>query len=303
MKEKIKCDLIYLSGFLLVIFLISSVHADYTDKIREDILIKNEDLIYQNYDTSVVYADLISNINKSIPGVLSENLSLMSYVIKPGAKFSPDGILYHPEILYIIDGEASVIAGNDSILAKKGDAVYISANVTRLIENPGEKMLRFISCIGNNATITNNNLINSENNRTVTKSEEKSFVVNETDITPNLFVNNTTGENFSFYRLFHPLEEPLKISYDLGTVWIPSGGVIPDHYVDGHSQVVFFLSGSGYVSVACTKNPVQTDDILYVAPGAVMNISADEDLHFMIITFPFYRVEDDHSFADACIDD
>ena len=131
-------------------------------------------------------------------------------------------------------------------------------------------------------------------------SDRKIRVISEKNTTPAIFGNNRIGEEYSFYRLVHPAEGPYPVSYDLGTVHIPVGTIIPDHYVEGSSQLMTILQGKGNISVGCTGYPVESGDTIYVAPGAVMNISVNENLHIMMVTSPYYKPENEHLILDVC---
>ena len=293
---------IFLAIFLIFIFLFCIVHSEYIPPIKEDILLNTDKLNYQDYDSSVSYLDLVSEINKKLTYDLSPNLSIQMFLIKPGGKLSPDAILPVPEVLYLFYGQANITAGEDIIHADKEEAVYIPANVTRMIENTGDDTLSLLSYIDWNETLSQPDSINIKNISNISNEVNIPLVINESEITPLWFGNNSSGDEYAFYRLLHPSERPLALSYDLGSVIIPSGGDIPDHYFEGSSQLLFFLSGTGNVSVSCTKHPVKIDQILFVAPGAVINISATEDMHIMMITSPYYLAKNDYIFPDACID-
>lgn len=283
------------TGFLVLILLLSLCLVTGVRSSEEGIVLYADDRDEIRYDTGVYVSDLNALLSlasgKDIP---DSNLSLQLFRLEQGSKVSPNSILQIPEVLFIFNGTASIYADETLVTGHQGDAVYLPSNVTRMIENEYEEDLQLLSIIDWNYPGTDDSSDKTPDTTVLIESVRT--------VTPFELANENIGDEFLFYRLLHPSERPLMISYDLGFIKGPAGASVPDHYLDGMSQLMVITQGRGNVSVGCIGNEVQDGDIVYIAPGAVMNISAIEDLEFMMITSPFYRPEGDHLIDDACVE-
>ena len=284
-----------LVGSIVLLSLLSLCLVTGAGVTGEGIVLSAHDRTEVRYDTGVYVSDLNALLNlASGKEILDSNLSLQLFLLEQGSKISPDSILSIPEVLFIFNGTASIYADETLVTGHKGDAVYIPPNVTRMIENDSEEDLKLLSIIDWNYIAIDNS--------SALIADESVLIESERTVTPFELANENIGDEFQFYRLLHPSEKPLMISYDLGVIKGPANASVPDHYLDGMYQMMFIQQGRGNVSVGCIGSEVHEEDILYIAPGAVMNISATEDLEFMMITSPFYRPEADHLIDDACVE-
>ncbi|MDD1725018.1 MAG: cupin domain-containing protein, partial [Methanospirillum sp.] len=286
----------------LLLSLITLACTGDTIPYHEASLLTQDNLTWQDYGPDIGFTNIIPLLNEA-PGIqtLSNNLSIALFKLKPGAVLSPEEVLPVPEVIYITQGTARITAGEEEVTTDAEKAVYIPSNVTRIIENPGDITLRYFSCTDWTSARDGGAANTSATDKTLqVPKEEKIHVISEKNITPAIYGNNSIGEEYSFYRLVHPAEGPYPVSYDLGTVHIPVGTIIPDHYVEGSSQLMTILQGKGNISVGCSAYPVESGDMFYVAPGAVMNISVGENLHFMMVTSPYYKPENEHLMMDVC---
>ena len=244
----------------------------------------------EQYDEYITVSDIFSQLSQSGGIEFSPNISLLSYNAKPGAVLSPDSILPVPEVLYITKGTLRITTGEEQLVAEKDDVVYIPANKTRLFENHGDSELTFYSIID----LSFANFLSDNNNLNITEIKSEKTVPSQE------FGNVSNNEFFTFYRLIHPSDGPYEVSYDIGTTRLTKGASIPEHYIDGSYQLFSVLSGSGNISVGCSPQQISEGDIVYVAPGALMNMTATDTLHMMVLTHPFYDAENDHFITGAC---
>ena len=284
-----------LTGSIVLLLLLSLGLVTGAGVTKEGIVLSADDRTEVRYDTGVYVSDLNALLNQaSGKETLDSNTSLQLFRMEKDSKVSPDSILSIPEVLFIFNGTASIYVDETVVTGNQGDAVYIPPNVTRMIENDSKEDLQFLSIIDWNYVAIDDS--------SDSIADEGVLIKSERTVTPFELANENIGDEFQFYRLLHPSEKPLMISYDLGVIKGPAGASVPDHYLDGMSQLMFINQGRGNVSVGCIDSEVRGGDILYIAPGAVMNISATEDLEFMMITSPFYRPLADHLIDDACVE-
>lgn len=292
----------YLLFFILILLvsLVVSSLADDSWENSEGILLSSQAYEPEQYDELITVTDIAALLDRTAGRPLFNGMSLLFYEAKPGAVLSPDAVLPVPEVIYITRGSARVKADDDEIIATADDVVYIPSQKIRMIENAENETLGFFSIIDWSSASEDGNQTES-NTTNMTFGEENPLQIRNEESTPvQVFGNQSTNEVFSFYRLIHPAEESFIVPYDLGTVHIPVNVTIPDHYIDGRFQLMHVLSGSGTISVGCHEYQVQPGDVMYVAPGAVMNVSAPDDIHMMVITNPFYQAAYDHAIPFAC---
>lgn len=282
--------------FVSLLFGFSSADGSWAD--LEGIMLAGEEQGGVPYDEYIDSTDIFALLDRMADTSLSPNMSMHLFDAKPGAILSPDAILPVPEVIYVMEGTANVTTGEEQMLVNAGDAAYIPANKMRKFENAGNETLRFFSIIDWNSAEESENLTDANN--TTGSTRDDILIRSEDTVAPNIFGNTSSNESYTFYRLLHPLEGPYNISYDMGTVLLANGSVIPDHYIEDRYQLISVLSGAGNISVGCVVHPVRQGDMMYVAPGSVPNISATEDMHMLMITNPFYQVQYDRPIPNAC---
>ncbi|QXO94461.1 cupin domain-containing protein [Methanospirillum purgamenti] len=286
------------TAFILSLLTCSVLFADNSWEKSEGIVLTEDNYEWVHHDELLNVTDVFSRLDLMSGMTLSPNTSLTLYNADPGAVLSPDAILPVPEVIYVLEGTINITADDEQILAGPNDAVYIPPMKLRRYENADEGRLRFFSLL---------DWTNQDSNATsIDEDGEEGYhdttvrIRTEETISPHIIGNQTSNETFRFYRLLHPEEDALELSYDLGSVWMSEGSQMPDHYIDDRYQLITILSGSGNYSVGCTQYPVNPGDIVFAAPGAVMNSTADQDLHLLVITNPYYEEKYDHAIPGAC---
>lgn len=274
--------------------------ADESWDRSEGILITSDACDFTVYDDYVQICDLSSLLERMGNRTLMSNLSIQIYRIDPEGILSPDALLPVPEVLYITDGSLRLKADDEEIRAEKDEAVYIPPHKARIFENAANETLQFYSIIDWSAASDSNNTSETDLSGTPEEALNTTWVVSSDQITPLDLGSADTNRSFRFSRLLHPREGPYKIGFDVGTADIPSGSGIPDHYIDDRYQIMSVREGCGTISVGCHEYPLAKDDIMYIAPGAVMNLTADEDMHLMVIMNPYYQEMFDYEMPYAC---
>lgn len=271
---------------------------------HEAIFLPYDSYLSEKYDELITYSNISFQLSREEKEQTLENISLLQYHMKPGAVFSPNTILSVPDVFFITEGNATIAANEEKISAGKNDAIYIRQQTVPTVVNTGDEDLVFFSIIEENREDETFAIKGINNTTSKTNDIFKTYktleIRSENTVTPELLGNKTNNETFEFYRLIHPGKEPYNISFDLGTVELKKGSVIPEHYVDDSYQLFTILSGSGNISVGCQEHQVSPGDMLYVAPGALMNMTTQNPMHMMVITHPFYQIDNDHQITGAC---
>ncbi|NLV25755.1 MAG: hypothetical protein GXY48_01080 [Methanomicrobiales archaeon] len=293
---------IFRAGFLVCIIFFSFIVpgcGDITGQLNEVIILTEHDTTSQQYDDLTSVTNITESLLYNGAEEITTGFNLLQFDAEPGAIFSPDPI-QNPEILFITEGTALIDADDKKVTAGEHDAVYLPENTTRVIKNIDNKTLSFFSII-QSGTIGNIPPLQNQNNLTKEIDSVQTITMNsEKTVNPLYFGDKNSNTSYEFYRLFHPSEKPYNMSFDLGTASLSHGYTIPDHYIDDSFQLFHFLSGFGSITVGCTKHDVKNGDIVYVAPGALMNITADSPVHMMVLTYPFYLPENEHQMSGAC---
>ena len=282
--------------FVSLLFGFSSADGSWAGS--EGVLLTGGEQGAVQYDEYIEDTDIFTLLDRMAHTSLSPNISMHLFEAKPGAILSPDAILPVPEVIFVMEGAANVTADEEQMLANTGAALYIPAHKTRKFETAGNETLRFFSIIDWDSAEESENLTDANN--TTNPTRDDILVMSEDTVAPNIFGNTSSNEAYTFYRLLHPLEGPYNISYDMGTILLANGSVIPDHYIEDRYQLITILSGAGNISVGCVVHPVYQGDMMYAAPGSVLNISANEDMHMMMMTNPFYQAQYDRPIPNAC---
>jgi len=274
--------------------------ADESWEKSEGILITSDACDFAVYDDYVSICDLSSLLERMGNRTLMSNLSIRIYRMDPEGSLSPDAILPVAEVLYITDGSLRLKTDDEEIRAEKDEAVYIPPHKIRIFENAANETLQFYSFIDWSLASDNNNTSEMHLFSTPEEAQNRTRVISEDQITPLDRGDTDTNRSFQFSRLLHPREGPYAIGFDVGTAHIPSGSGVPDHYIDDRYQLMSVREGSGTISVGCHEYPLAKDDIMYIAPGAVMNLTADEDMHLMVLMNPYYQEMFDYEMPYAC---
>lgn len=300
----------YMSGwsfFFRTAVMISLLSALFTSCIAfgswegsEGILIKSDETDWVRYDDYISTIDVFSLLDNKGNLSLSSDMSMQVITIEEGGALSPDIILPVPEIIYVTSGTIRITVNDEEFLAESGDAVYIPSQTTRKFETGANETVQFFSVI-EQISVQNDE---ESPDKVATKRQENSEdivrVISADMVTPLEPGKKDLNQSFYFSRLIHPLQGPYNTGFDLGTVRISKDFNIPDHYVEERYQLITVLSGSGYISVGCNEYPVDRNDIIYVAPGAVMSLVASEDMHLLFLTNPYYQEKFDRAIPYAC---
>jgi quercetin dioxygenase-like cupin family protein len=266
----------------------------------EGILIQNEELDGVRYDDYIRIFDVMGYLDYAGNLSLTSDMSVQVITIENGGVLSPDGILPAPEVLYVTCGTLMLTVNDEEFQAEKGDAVYIPSKATRRYANEADETVCFFSVTdqlpvpGDEESLYQNETKNQEDPVDIT------HVISENMVTGLELGSKELNQSFHFSRLIHPLEGPYNTGFDLGTIRIFQGFGIPDHYVDGRYQLMTVLSGSGTISIGCHDYQVGRNDIIYVAPGAVMSAEASEEMELMILVNPYYQEKFDKEIPYAC---
>ena len=102
------------------------------------------------------------------------------------------------------------------------------------------------------------------------------------------------GDNSLLREILHPDKEDLSIRYSLAYAVVNPGETTALHSLKT-SEVYYILSGSGLMEIDGSQQAVSVNDTVYIPPEAVQRISntASEDLVFLCIVDPAWRVEDE----------
>ncbi|ABD41306.1 Cupin 2, conserved barrel [Methanospirillum hungatei JF-1] len=278
--------------------------ADGSWEGSEGILITSDAWDEVRYDEYTTIFDVVSLLDRMGGLSLGSNLSVQVFTSEDGGILSPDAILPVPEVIYITEGSLRLNVDDEEVLAERGQAVYIPPQTIRRFENAANDTLQFISVI--DWASPAGEIHSSNENKTIQEIFNHQEPLNQTkvvyeDMIPALELGDSgTNRTFRFSRFVHPREGPYDITYDLGTARIDAGSGIPDHYIDGRYQLITVLTGSGNISVGCHEYAVSRNDIIYVAPGAVMNLTASDDMNLLVLTNPYYMEMFDWSMPYAC---
>jgi quercetin dioxygenase-like cupin family protein len=270
----------------------------------EGILISSDTWDEVRYDEYITTFDVVSRLDRMEGLSLGSNLSVQVFTSEDGGILSPDAILPVPEVIYITDGSLRLTVNDEEVLAEQGQAVYIPPQTIRRFENAANDTLQFFSVIdwttAGGEMDTSHKLASIQDIFNHQEPLNQTKVLSEDMVSPLELGDSGTNRTFLFSRLVHPREGPYEIPYDLGTARIDAGSGIPDHYIDGRYQLITVLSGSGNISVGCIEYPVSRNDIIYAAPGAVMNLTASDDMHLLVLTNPYYMEMFDWPMPYAC---
>ena len=291
---------VVLLALLMFILILIPCTADSSVSGHEFLLLSEQNLTPDTYDELIDVADVFASLSRISEETQSSNISLKRFSAKPGAILSPDAILPVPEVLYILKGTALITADDTEVTGGMHDAIYIPPEKIRRVENAGEEQLEFFSIIDWNTM--DSPLPGALLNNTTATEEfiNTTMVQSEVTVHPVQLGDESSGEAFTVYRLLHPESSPFLISYDLLSAELNAGSHIADHYIDDRYQLITILSGSGNISVSCSDYQVHPGDILFVAPGALWNMTSMQDMHMLVLTHPFYREESDHQITGAC---
>ncbi len=285
---------------LLIAFFSGIIGADEIWEGSEGILITGEEWDEVQFDDYIRTCDVTSLLDRMGGLSLSQNLSVQVFTSEDGGILSPDAILPVPEVLYITEGSLRLTVNEEEVMAERGQAVYIPPQTIRRFENAANETLQFFSVI--DWSSVQNDARSSEQNFTPEQEglSHETHVVSDDLVTPLELGNAGTQQSFTFSRLLHPLEGPYHLGFDIGTARVSEGSSIPDHYVESRYQLITVLSGFGTMWVGCHEYPVSSNSIIYVAPGAVMNLTASDDMHLMVLTNPYYQEKYDRQMPYAC---
>ena len=283
---------------LLALFTPCSAYGSWEGS--EGILIQNEELDGVRYDDYIRIFDVMGYLDYAGNLSLASGMSVQVITIENGGVLSPDVILPVPEVIYVTSGTLMLTVNDEEFRAEKGDAVYVPSKATRHYANEADETVRFFSVTdqlpvpGDEESLYQNVTKNQEDPVDITRVISEEMV---TGLEPG---SKELNQSFHFSRLIHPLEGPYNTGFDLGTIRIFQGFGIPDHYVDGRYQLMTVLSGSGTISIGCHDYQVGRNDIIYVAPGAVMSAEASEEMELMILVNPYYQEKFDKEIPYAC---
>jgi len=264
----------------------------------EGILLSSAQYDTVQYDDYITISDITSLIHRMGGLSVPPNFSVLHYTIEPEGTLAPDTILPVAEIIYVTDGSLSITTTDTTLVAARGTAVYIPPGTIRAFTNAENETLQFYSIIDQTPIPAEET--RAERNITPQEREPTTRIISEQDVSSLERGNISTNQTFTFSRLIHPSQGSYQIGFDLGTAHIPGGSGIPEHYIEQRSQLLTVLSGTGNISVGCQEYPLQRGDTMYIAPGAVTNLTAFEDMHLLVITYPYYEERYDISMPYAC---
>lgn len=275
--------------FFLVLFFIACIQAvtagSPVDTQNSGIVIPS-DVLSQNQTGEIAVADILVLLNQSGAVNLSTPASVAILQVKPGAAYSPNALRQAPEVLYLLAGSANISADAVSLNASAGDTVFVPAGSVMKVENTGQEPLRFFSVLSGIVPETE-------------KPAQVLYKKAQGSVKPVIFGNESDKTLFSVERIMDTNWGSLPLSFDLALITLPAGNTIGDHYVES-GQTGYVLDGAGNVTVGCVSHPITPGDLFYIPQSEVQKMTADSDLHFMLLTDPFYKPEKDFPVNGAC---
>jgi len=109
----------------------------------------------------------------------------------------------------------------------------------------------------------------------------------------------TAGDGSLLRELLHPDKADIKIRYSLAHATIAPGQATTPHRLTT-SEVYYILEGFGEMFIDDEAEPVEPGCAIYIPPDAVQHIenTGDDNLIFICLVDPAWRVEDEEILAD-----
>jgi mannose-6-phosphate isomerase-like protein (cupin superfamily) len=102
------------------------------------------------------------------------------------------------------------------------------------------------------------------------------------------------GDHTRLREIFHPAKHQLKLNYSLAHGTLPSGQRSKRHVL-ASSEVYYFISGCGRLTIDDHVTPVEAGTTVYVPPGGqqFLENTGTTDIEFLCFVDPAWRVEDE----------
>lgn len=107
------------------------------------------------------------------------------------------------------------------------------------------------------------------------------------------------GDGPLLRELLHPDKADIQIRYSLAHATVPPDQTTKPHRL-ATAEVYYIVEGFGAMFIDDECEPVEPGSIVYIPPDAVQHIenTGDDDLIFLCIVDPAWRVEDEEILGD-----
>lgn len=115
------------------------------DNSNDDVHTKKDDRIIMKFPNSTVVYELVSPMptNRFNPSMLG-----MLFEVEPNEADTDDCIIHSSEeLIILLEGEAKIILGSETVILKCGDTLYVKKNVPHKIINTKDIPIRGISIV------------------------------------------------------------------------------------------------------------------------------------------------------------
>ena len=102
------------------------------------------------------------------------------------------------------------------------------------------------------------------------------------------------GDETRLREIFHPAKHRLSLNYSLAHGTLPPGHCSKRHALVS-SEVYYFISGMGRLTVNDQVTLVEPGTTIYVPPGGqqFLDNTGDTDIEFLCLVDPAWRMEDE----------
>lgn len=220
---------------------------------------------------------------------ITEDLSFVN--IPPGEGTLPHILLETPEVMYLIDGTATVCANGSMTEVSAGELVYIPGDTVQSTANTGRVPLRYISLLDPYYTESREIRLNVTTTTDISRDSVPLRTWNRNDTTPLV-----SFDRMKIYQMVSPAATDhnglnMTVPFSWAYVTVPAtGGSLP-HSLNATSEVIYVIAGSGTAHIGNETFALHKGDTLFIPPDTVQSVTntGSVPLEYLSLLDPYWR--------------
>ena len=220
---------------------------------------------------------------------LPEDLSLVN--VTPGARTAPHILFGTSEVMYLLDGTATVYANGSRVEVFAGELVFIPPDTVQSTVNAGTVPLRYISVLNPYYTESREQRLGVNATTDISQDTVPLRIWNQNDTVPMVSFDRLT-----LYQMISPAATNynglnMSVPYSWAYVTVPvTGGSLP-HTLHGTSEVIYVISGSGTAHIANETFALHEGDTLFIPPDTIQSVTntGSSTLNYLSLLDPYWR--------------
>ena len=220
--------------------------------------------------------------------------------VAPGGYTSEHKVVNRSEIIYVIEGEASVSVEMVCKGLLPGEAIYIPQDAVQSVSNTGSDDLVYLSAMSPPYTEEADILISDGPGACAKYAAPGPFVLvrdinhteaNESIANGQIYINPIMNPDNVFADTGYQLENNFSLTY----VMLPPGTAMDPHYLAGTTEVDYVISGTAVTTASGTEYETGPGDLIYIPPELprYAGNKGSEPVEYITVCDPMWKTENE----------